>query len=159
MSSTRREGTTNPGGADAEPPTVDVEAEPASRRRRLRRRRGELITDAAVTHEQNLRARERRYVLLQGLRVPFILLSILAAWTFHNWWLAAVLFAVSVPLPWIAVMIGNGQGEKRDPRRRNVYKPAQAREQARRAELERQARREIADRGAGGAIIDHDEFD
>ena len=114
----------------SDPYTVDVEPEvPArtSRRLRLRRTRGELITDARHTHEQNIRSRERNYMLLQSLRIPFILLSMLAAWYWENWWLAGLLFVVSIPLPWIAVMVGNGQGEKRDPRQKNVYKPAPAR--------------------------------
>ena len=63
----------------SDPYTVDVEPEvPArtSRRLRLRRTRGELITDARHTHEQNIRSRERNYMLLQSLRIPFILLSL-----------------------------------------------------------------------------------
>lgn len=127
------------------------------RRRRLRPRRGELITDARRSPEQNIRSREKTYLLLQGLRLPFILLSILAAWYWENWWLAGVLFIVSIPLPWIAVMIGNGQGEKRDPRQRNVYKPAAARAQAaqaQRPQLGEQPRRALSD---APAIIDHDD--
>lgn len=148
----------------SDPYTVDVEPEfPArtSRRPRLRRTRGELITDARHTHEQNIRSRERNYMLLQSLRIPFILLSMLAAWYWENWWLAGLLFVVSIPLPWIAVMVGNGQGEQRDPRQKNVYKPAAARAAAHEFELEQQRRRELGAAGnqSGRVIIDHDDKD
>lgn len=142
--------------------TVDVEpvvASPAGRFTRRRHRGSALITDARHTPEQNLRSRERRYMILQGMRIPFILMSMVAVY-FQNWWLAGVLFIVSVPLPWIAVMIGNGQGEKRDPRQKNVYKPSAARAAARSYLLEEQRRRELdtsATDTQSVAIIDHDD--
>ncbi|WP_291313733.1 DUF3099 domain-containing protein [Corynebacterium sp. UBA2622] len=150
----------NPGPRpDGDATTVDVDADAVPHKRRLGRRSTKaLITDARRSPEQNIRSRERTYMVLQMLRFPFILLSIFSAWYLSNWWLASILFVISVPLPWIAVMIGNGQGEKRDVRSRNVYKPAAAREQQR---LETARRREI---GSGGpaagnmpTIIDHDE--
>lgn len=129
------------GDAGASGLTVDAEDADVVEVHRARKRRGmrALITDAATTPEQNRRSREKQYAVLQGLRLPFILAAIGAAW--QNWWIvAAVLFVVSVPLPWIAVVLGNAQGEKRDPRSKNVYKPAVARAEqrlaaARRAEL------------------------
>ena len=129
------------GNDDAPGNTVDTVDADVEEVHRARKRRGMrvLITDAVTTPEQNRRSREKQYAVLQGLRLPFILAAIAAAW--QNWWIvAAVLFVVSVPLPWIAVVLGNAQGEKRDPRSKNVYKPAVAREEqrlaaARRAEL------------------------
>lgn len=140
------------------PETVDVEADAAPHRRRLRRRPRKLITDATRSPEQNLRSRERTYLVLQGLRLPFILLAIFFAWYQDNWWLAGILFVVSIPLPWIAVMIGNGQGEKRDTRSRNVYKPAVAREYQR---LEARRRHQLdageAEESRAPTIIEHDD--
>lgn len=140
-----------------DPGTVDVEAE-ASRTGTKRHRRANraLITDATYSPEQNRRSRESQYLLLQGIRLPFIALSMLAAFVWSNWWLAAVFFLVSIPLPWISVMVANGQGEVRDPRSKNVYKPALAREEQR---LE-QARREQLEAGNPAdvpTIIDHDD--
>lgn len=149
-----------------DPATVDVAADSAPHRRRWwrwgKRADRQLITDAAYSPEQNLRSRERMYMVLQLVRFPFIVLSILAAWYLDNWWLAGVLFVVSVPLPWIAVMVGNGQGEKRDSRTRNVYKPAVARERQR---LEFEARRQHElgptsgprEGGTSPTIIEHDD--
>ena len=58
-------------------------------------------------------------------------------------------------------MVGNGQGEKRDPRQKNVYKPAAARAAAHEFELEQQRRRELGAAGnqSGRVIIDHDDKD
>lgn len=154
---------TNAGDPSGDPFTVDIAPETPPQRRlpRLPGRRSELITDARRTPEQNLRARERSYMVLQMLRIPFILLSMVSAWYWDNWWLAGVLFVVSIPLPWVAVMVGNGQGEKRDPRTKNVYKPAAARAAAREMELEAQHRRELASHSREDdgevAIIDHDD--
>lgn len=125
--------------------------------RKLRTKRGQraLITDAQRSPEVNRRSRESQYLVMQALRVPFVLLSIATVFHWHNWALATVLFLISVPLPWIAVMIANGQGEVRDTRARNVYKPAAARE-AQRAQLERNQRvAQLEQRRE--PIIDHDD--
>lgn len=156
----------DPAGEAAHPVTLDIEAEDAGGHSR-RRRRGTraLITDAIRSPEQNRQSREKRYLFLQGIRLPFIVLCLLSAFAWHNWWLAMVFFVVSVPLPWISVMVANGQGEVRDKRQKNVYKPAVARGEQR---LEAARRAQLAP-GADGAdgtahadksapsIIDHEE--
>lgn len=155
-------------GPEAGANTVDADTDlssgssptPESARRALRRGvRGRasraLITDAAFTPEQNRQSRERQYAILQGLRLPFILLALVAVWA-NLWVLAGILFVVSVPLPWIAVVRGNARGEVRDTRQKNVYKPAAARQQM----LSQQQHSAIepgAGAGAAPAIIDHDE--
>ena len=63
-----------------------------------------LITDAARSYEEEFSARKRRYSIMMGLRVPFL---VLAAVFYHTPWLAATLIAISVPLPWCAVLIAN----------------------------------------------------
>jgi hypothetical protein len=64
-----------------------------------------LITDAAASYEEQYAARKRRYVVLMGGR---LLLFVLAAVTYTlSPWLAAALLALSVPLPWMAVLIAN----------------------------------------------------
>lgn len=132
--------------------------ERASRRFRRGRKNRALITDASYTPEQNRQSREKQYAVLQGLRLPFIVAAVAAAWA-HWWVLAGILFVVSVPLPWIAVVRGNAQGEVRDTRQKNVYKPAVARqEQQMLAQQQRTALDSAeAGRGSSPAIIDHDE--
>lgn len=151
-----------PETVDAEPHTLDGSPRPrgASQRVSLHWRRARasrvLITDASYTPEQNRQSRERQYAVLQGLRIPFILGAFFAARS-HQWVLASVLFVVSVPLPWIAVVRGNAQGEVRDNREKNVYKPAAARQHM----LAEQQRAALDAPGATArnspAIIDHDE--
>lgn len=139
--------------------TVDVEAEDTSARRRRRRTPRALITDATRSPEQNRKSREKQYLFLQGIRLPLIVLCLVAAFAWHNWWLACAIFAVSVPLPWISVMIANGQGEVREKRERNVYKPAAARAQA---QLDADRRAALGQAGPGDSaraprIIEHDD--
>ena len=70
-----------------------------------------LITDAAPSYEQQYAARKRRYVLLMGGR---LLLFVLAALTYTlSPWLAVGLLALSVPLPWMAVLIANDPPARR----------------------------------------------
>jgi hypothetical protein len=63
-----------------------------------------LITDAAPSPEDELAQRKRRYTLMMGLRVPFM---ILAAVFYDIPWLAVGLLVLSIPLPWMAVIIAN----------------------------------------------------
>ncbi|CAM3890852.1 DUF3099 domain-containing protein [Corynebacterium frankenforstense] len=98
---------------------------------RLRRRRAELITSQHRTAGQNLHRRKVIYLTLQLLRLPLIALALVTYLVWENWWLAAIVFVVSVPLPWVAVVIANEKGEVADKRERNVYKPAAVREHRR----------------------------
>ncbi|AJK69046.1 DUF3099 domain-containing protein [Corynebacterium marinum] len=105
----------------------DGDASRAGRRFRLRRR-AELITDARRSPAEDLRRRERIYAWLQAARLPALLLSAGSYLWLGDWFLSGLLFIISIPLPWIAVVIANGKGEVRDKRTRNVYKPQAARE-------------------------------
>ena len=82
-----------------------------------------LITDAKLTPGQDRKRREIQYGIFQFLRVPSLLIA--GLFLYMHWWLlAAIVVGVTFPLPWIAVVIGNGRGEKKDKREKNVYKPA-----------------------------------
>lgn len=87
-----------------------------------RRKNVALITNVTTSPEQNLHKREAQYSWLQGSRIPLLLGSALAWWLDYTW-LAVILFVISVPMPWIAVVVGNAHGEPRDPRAPMVYKP------------------------------------
>ncbi|ANZ39665.1 hypothetical protein BBK82_30100 [Lentzea guizhouensis] len=80
-----------------------------------------LITSAAPSYEDQLSARRRRYALMMSLRIPCLVLAVLFA---KIWWLALALVLLSVPLPWMAVLIAND----RPPRRSET--PQQATRQA-----------------------------
>ena len=92
--------------------------------KRFSRKKAALITSAQRSQSENRRSRERAYLIMQGLRLPFVFLSIAAVMWWHNWWLAILFFAISIPLPWISVVVANDGHEVRDKRTRNVYKPA-----------------------------------
>ncbi len=128
--------------------------------------RAELITDARRSPTENLRSRERWYKILQISRVPFLFLFVLSYIWWENWWISGILFVISVPMPWIAVVVANAQGEPRDPRTAHIYKPALAREaenqrqlaRIRQAELEAARQEEpevIDDSGAEWEGTDH----
>jgi hypothetical protein len=70
-----------------------------------------LITDAAPSYVDQYAARKRRYAVLMGAR---LLLFVLAAAAYPvSSWLAVGLLAVSVPLPWMAVLIANDAPPRR----------------------------------------------
>lgn len=121
---------------------------------RWRRRRAELITDARRSPSDDRHHREKAYAWIQGLRIPFLLLSMMTYLWWENWIISAALFVISVPLPWIAVVVANGRGEPRDKRAGNVYKPALAREQQQQFELENRRQRELPEHHD---TIDHEE--
>ena len=63
-----------------------------------------LITDAARSYEEELEDRKRRYAVMMGMRVPCM---VLAAVFYQTPWLAVTLLVISIPLPWMAVLIAN----------------------------------------------------
>lgn len=69
-----------------------------------------LITDAEMSYEDQLAARKQRYKIMMGLRIP---LMVLAAVFYGTPWLALTLLALSIPLPWMAVLIANDRLPKR----------------------------------------------
>lgn len=69
-----------------------------------------LITDAAMSYEEELAARKNRYKVMMGLRIP---LMVLAAVFYQIPWLAVTLLVLSIPLPWMAVLIANDRPPKK----------------------------------------------
>jgi hypothetical protein len=63
-----------------------------------------LITDAARSYDEELRIRKHRYKIMMGMRIP---LMVLAAFFYQTPWLAVGLLVLSIPLPWIAVLVAN----------------------------------------------------
>ena len=63
-----------------------------------------LITDAELSYEEALRVRKQRYKVMMGMRIP---LMVAAAACYQIPWLAVGLLVLSIPLPWVAVLIAN----------------------------------------------------
>jgi Protein of unknown function (DUF3099) len=78
-----------------------------------------LITAAAPSYEEEHRARVRKYLTLMAFRVPALILAALAYGAWHNGLISVAIVAVSVPLPWMAVLIANDRPPRRtdEPRR------------------------------------------
>ena len=67
-----------------------------------------LITTAKLAPGQDRHRREIIYAILQFLRVPSLLIAGAMVYVWQWWIPAALVVAVTFPLPWIAVVIGNG---------------------------------------------------
>lgn len=88
-----------------------------------------LITAAAPSFEDQHKARKRKYAIIMGARIPCL---VLAGIFINVWWLALFFVVLSVPLPWVAVLIAND----RPPRKTEEINRYNA-EKAARRQLER----------------------
>ncbi|MFE3291570.1 DUF3099 domain-containing protein [Rhodococcus sp. NPDC059234] len=84
-----------------------------------------LITDAAQSFEEQQRARIRKYTILMAIRIPALVLAALAYGEWHNALISLAIIGVSIPLPWIAVLIANDRPPRRsdEPRRYDPERP------------------------------------
>ena len=57
-----------------------------------------------MSYEQQLAHRKSRYKIMMGMRIP---LMIAAAACYQYPWVAVALLVISIPLPWMAVLIAN----------------------------------------------------
>ncbi len=78
-----------------------------------------LITGAAPAYEDQHRQRVRKYLTLMSIRVPALILAAVAYGIWHNGLLSLAIIVLSIPLPWIAVLIANDRPPRRaeEPRR------------------------------------------
>ncbi len=78
-----------------------------------------LITAAAPSYEEQHRARVRKYLTLMAFRIPALVLAAVAYGAWHNGLISLLIVAVSIPLPWMAVLIANDRPPRRadEPRR------------------------------------------
>lgn len=78
-----------------------------------------LITGAALSYDEQHRQRVRKYLTLMAFRVPALILAAVAYGTWHNGLVSLAIIALSLPLPWIAVLIANDRPPRRaeEPRR------------------------------------------
>jgi len=78
-----------------------------------------LITAAAPAYEVQHRERVRKYLTLMAFRIPALILAAIAYGAWHNGLISLLIVAVSIPLPWMAVLIANDRPPRRadEPRR------------------------------------------
>lgn len=63
-----------------------------------------LITAAEVSYDDQHAARKRKYLTMMAMRLPCLILALIF---YQTWWLALGFVVLSIPLPWIAVLIAN----------------------------------------------------
>jgi hypothetical protein len=72
-----------------------------------------LITAAEPSYEDQHAARKRKYMIMMGMRVPFLVGALIF---YQTWWLALGLVVLSIPLPWAAVLIANDRPPRKTER-------------------------------------------
>jgi hypothetical protein len=80
-----------------------------------------LVTTAPPSPEVERRSRERRYLLMMGLRVVAFIVAILVA----RGWVRIVAVALALVLPWAAVVVANSGPRRRAPEAMSVYRRRQ----------------------------------
>lgn len=80
-----------------------------------------LITAAAPAYEEQHRRRVRKYLAIMSFRIPALILAAAAYGIWHNGLISLAIIGVSLPLPWIAVLIANDRPPRsaEEPRRFN----------------------------------------
>ncbi|MGP9723419.1 DUF3099 domain-containing protein [Corynebacterium sp. AOP40-9SA-29] len=123
------------------------------------RRRGDdvsVITDARRSPLDDWRHRRRLYAGLQLSRIPLLGAAVGAYGWLHSPVLAAVFAVISLPLPWVAVLLANEKSDDREKGEPKVYKPAlvrQYRAAAAGPQLDGQAHEEIEGPPAPGYTV------
>lgn len=82
-----------------------------------------LITGANRSLMEEQHARVVKYTLLMSVRIPCLFL---AGWAYMQWeaaWISIAIIAISVPLPWMAVLIANDGPPKQRRKKRRGYEP------------------------------------
>ena len=89
--------TSSTGQGPAAPGSVDSGSPP-------RRVQATVITEAEPSYDEQLRARRKRYVIMMSMRVPCLIVATLL---YKTPWLAILVILITIPLPWMAVLIAN----------------------------------------------------
>ncbi|MDJ0391739.1 DUF3099 domain-containing protein [Rhodococcus sp. G-MC3] len=66
-----------------------------------------LITEAQSSVEEQHKARVRKYMFIMSFRIPALVLAAISYSLWANPWIAMAIVGVSIPLPWMAVLIAN----------------------------------------------------
>lgn len=86
-----------------------------------------LITEAQTSIEEQHKARVRKYMIIMSFRIPALVLAAVSYGVWANPWIAMAIVGVSIPLPWMAVLIAND----RPPRSKDEVSRYDARRAAR----------------------------
>jgi hypothetical protein len=65
------------------------------------------ITEAHLSVEDQHRARVKKYLTIMSVRIPALVLAAISYSIWANPWIAMAIIGISIPLPWMAVLIAN----------------------------------------------------
>ena len=74
-----------------------------------RRAEPTVITEAEPSYDEQLNARRKRYMLTMSMRIPLL---IAATVLYHHLWISIPLLLISIPLPWMAVLLANDRAPR-----------------------------------------------
>ena len=89
---------------------------------RTRRERAHLVTEAQPGLTADVAARQRRYLIMMGIRVLCFGLTIVL-FVSGAGWLAGIPAAGAILIPYFAVVLANGGREPADTKRFQAYEP------------------------------------
>lgn len=83
-----------------------------------------LITEAQPSYDDQQASRRRKYAIMMSMRIPCLIIAAGLYGVWHIWWLALIVLAVSVPLPWMAVLIANDRPARKDEHVHRYRRPS-----------------------------------
>ena len=89
---------------------------------RTRQPEAQLVTDAKRPLSEDIAFRERRYLVMMGIRVLCFLVTILL-FVAHAGWFSAIPAVGAILIPYFAVVFANGGREPSNTRGFRVYEP------------------------------------
>ena len=89
---------------------------------RTRQPEAQLVTDAKRPLSEDIAFRERRYLVMMGIRVLCFLLTI-GLFVAHAGWFAAIPAVGAILIPYFAVVFANGGREPSNTRGFRIYEP------------------------------------
>lgn len=72
-----------------------------------------LITEAQPSYDDQQAVRRRKYAIMMSCRIPCLVAAALIFQLWQLWWLALIVLGISIPLPWMAVLIANDRPAKK----------------------------------------------
>ena len=82
-----------------------------------------LITEAESSYDDQQAQRRRKYAIMMSLRIPCLVLAVLC---YQIWWLALIILVLSIPLPWMAVLIANDRPPRKRERVNRYHRSSRA---------------------------------
>ena len=90
---------------------------------RTRRGQAHLVTEAQVSKSADIAYRQRRYLIMMGIRAVCFVVAVVLYVSHVPWWLIAILVAGAIFIPYFAVIFANAGREPTSTRGFRPYQP------------------------------------